>query len=111
MRKLIAILALFLVVALAPSAHAGVKKHALAKIASAVVAPVVHPKRTIKETLGVVVAGAEAVVDVVHVGTTALSVAAESELKHNPFKVIDRYVGNTDAYLENVEAALFGSSN
>ena len=110
MRKLTALLALFLAVAATP-ANAGVKGHALAKVAQAVSAPVAKPKRTLKEVLGSVVFATESVVDVVHVGTSALSKAAATELKHNPFEYVDEYVGKADAGLEKAELFLFGSSN
>jgi hypothetical protein len=111
MRKQIAVLALFLVGAGAAPANAGVKTHALGKVAAAVAAPVVHPKRTLKQTLGVIVFATESVVDVAHAGTTALSAAAAKELKVNPFEYVDKFVGYADSGLEKAELFLFGSSN
>jgi len=85
--------------------------HAIAHIAQVVTAPVVHPVRTIKETVGAILFSAETVVDVVHVGTTALSKAADAELKHNPFEYVDNGVAYVDAGLERGEDYLFGSHN
>lgn len=106
--KYLASLFLSLAVLVVPS-QAQVKKHALPKIAKAAVkVAVVAPKATavaLKDTIGAVLFGAEAVVDVVHAGTTALSKVGSMELKKNPFVAVDRVVGYGDTGLE--KAALF----
>ena len=113
MRKLLAVLALFLAVLAIPAANAGVKRHALPKAVRAVAkAAAVAPKATavaLKDTLGGVLFAAEGVVDVVHAGTTAINTVAAKELKHNPFAVVDEYVGKADAGLEKAYLFFFNA--
>ena len=90
---------------------ASAQPHAIAHLAQVVTAPVVHPVRTAKETVGAILFNAEAAMDVVHVGTVALSKAADAELKHNPFEYVDRGVAYVDTGLETAEDYLFGSHN
>ena len=111
MRKLIAVLALFLA-GLAPApAHAGVASHALAKVAKVAAAPVVHPKRSLKQVLGSVVFVVETGNDVVLGGLTGLDKAASMELKYNPFHYAAVVDGKIDVGIEKAEMYLFGSSN
>lgn len=89
------------------AAPRNLKKHALVKV---VVAVAHAPKYTLvglKDTVGSVLFVAEAGVDVVHVGTTALSAAASTELKHNPFAPVDKVVGKVDSGLEKGYLFLF----
>lgn len=92
-------------------ASSGISKHALPKIATAVVrAAAVAPKATavgLKDTLGGILFSAEAVVDVVHAGTTALNTAAAAELKHNPFEYVDKGAAYVDTGLEKAYAYFF----
>ncbi len=109
MRKHIAVLALFLALAGAAPASAGVARHALAKVAKAVAAPVVHSKRSLKQVLGGVVFAVEAGNDVVLAGLTGLDKGAAMELKFNPFHYAAVVDGKVDAGLEYVEQYFLGS--
>jgi hypothetical protein len=94
-------------------ANAGVKNHAIPKVARAVVkAATVAPKATavaLKDTLGGVLFTVEAGVDVVHAGTSAINTVAAKELKHNPFQYVDEYVGKADSGLEKAYLFFFNA--
>ncbi len=78
----------------------GMQHHALVRVARVVV---LSPKTVavgLKDTLGGILFTAEAGVDVVHAGTTALNKAARMELKKNPFAYVDKGVGYVDTGLE-----------
>ena len=98
---------------------AQVSQHALAKVASVAVAPVVHPKRTVKEIAGSVVFAGEEVVDVVHLGLDGLDKSFSALDPNNQYfgllyQVIDKADGlaaKADSGLESAEQYFFGSSN
>jgi hypothetical protein len=94
-------------------ANAGVKNHALPKVARAVGRVVAAaPKATavaLKDTLGGILFTVEAGVDVVHAGTSAINTAAAKELKHNPFQYVDEYVGKADSGLEKAYLFFFNA--
>jgi hypothetical protein len=83
----------------------GIRAHALPRIARVVVLSPKFAAVGLKDTLGGILFTAEAGVDVVHAGTTALSKAAGMELKKNPFEYVDKGVAYVDTGLE--KAALF----
>lgn len=97
------------------------KSHALAKVASVAVAPVVHPKRTLKQTLGAVLFGVENVVDVAHSGlavadkaldaVTAGGVIPALNLVYVVVEQADKDSGKLDLWLERQEQGLFGTHN
>lgn len=104
-RKFAAMLALFLAVG-AVRAEAK-SKHALARVAKVAVSPVIHPKRTFKQTIGAVVFAVEAGNDVVLIGLTALDKGASVELKHNPFHYAAVVDSKIDAGLEYAQGFFF----
>jgi hypothetical protein len=105
----------------APAAKPPLKSHALAKVASVAVAPVVHPKRTLKQTLGVVVFAVENVVDGARLGLETADKAFDAISIQGKIPVLDEIyavvsVGAKDAakldvWLERQEKGLFGTSN
>jgi hypothetical protein len=103
-RLFVAVFAFLILMFLATSSEASVRKHALTKIARvagrvALAAPKVAAVG-LKDTIGGVLFVTEAGVDVVHAGTFALSKAAGMELKHNPFAYVDKGVSYVDSGLE-----------
>lgn len=91
----------------------GVSKHALPKIARVVgKVAIAAPRITavgLKDTLGGILFTAEAGVDVVHAATTALSKAADLELKKNPFEYVDKGVSYVDTGLEKAYLFFFNA--
>jgi hypothetical protein len=87
------------------------KKHAVVKMLSVAAAPVVHPKRSIKQLAGAVLFAVEPVVDVASLGLQALDKAAGTELKHNPFEYLALGAEKADAGIEKAEDFFFGSHN
>ena len=109
MKKTIAVCVLFCGLGFAGRAEAAPK---LAKVATAAVtAPVVHPKRTLKQIAGSVLFAAEPAVDVAAMGLQGLDIAASAELKHNPFHYGFLAARKADASVEKAEDFLFGMHN
>src|SRR5882672_1820681 len=98
-----------------------VQKHALAKVASIVSAPVAHPKRTLKETFGVTVFAVENVVDGARVGLTVADKVFDVISLSGKIPALDViYAGvsigakdaaRLDMWLERQEGFLFGMHN
>jgi len=103
---LLTVLSLF-----ASTGQAKLRNHAVPKIARAAVKVAAAAPRVtavgIKDTLGGIVFTVEAGVDVVHAGTTALSKAADLELKKNPFEYVDKAAAYVDTGLEKAYAYFF----
>lgn len=95
------------------------QSHALAKVANIAAAPVVHPKRTLKQIAGSVVFGVENVVDVVHLGLDGLDKSFATLDQNNQYfgvlymtiDKLDDLSAKADSGLESAELYLFGSSN
>ena len=86
-------------------------RHALSKVAHIMSAPVTHPVKSLKDTIGAVLFAGESVIDVIHLGTAALDKGAGVELKVNPFHYANIAVAKADDLTEAAEQYFFGTSN
>jgi hypothetical protein len=120
MKKLLWIpLALLFLICMATGSQAQVADHALPKFLTVAAAPVIHPKRTVKQIAGSVLFATEEVVDVAHLGLDSLDKAFEALDKNNEYfgalyKVVDRaddLAAKVDSGLESAEFYFFGNSN
>ena len=118
MKRLVTLVTLVTALSLAGFAQTApppAKSHALVKVARIAVAPVVHPKRSIKQVLGSVVFVTESAVDIVHGGFAGLDQASANEAYFGPLHLFfvgaDKVSGKADQYLESAEQHFFGSSN
>jgi len=115
MRKYVAVL--FLVLSFSFSSFAApipqsAKKHSSFKMAKVLVAPVVHPKRTVKQILGSLLFASEPAVDVAHISFNAFDAAFASNIKpYEPIHYLAIGAGKLDAGWEKAELFFFGSSN
>lgn len=117
MRNRIAVL--FVTLALAMSSFAApspkvatAKKHAGFKVLSVLVAPVVHPKRTVKQILGSVLFATEPAVDVAHLAFAGLDSAFAANIKpYEPIHYLALGAGRLDSGFEKGELFFFGSHN
>jgi hypothetical protein len=124
MKSVLAIVLLFAslsAVAQPAKSKSSIKKHALAKVAYVVTAPVAHPLKSLKATFGTIVFATENVVDVAHLGLAAADRAFDALSIQGKVPVLDSIYGfvsaaNTDSgkldtWLEKQEMYLFGTSN
>lgn len=89
-----------------------VHKHAVPKLFRVAVAPVVHPKRTVKQIAGSILFTAESGVDVAHFTLDALNKVVADEFKpYEPLTYLDKGAAKLDTGLENTEDRLFGFHN
>ena len=89
--------------------------HAVVKVAQVVSAPVVHPKRTLKQIAGSILFGIEPVADIAHASFDALDKVSSDEkyfgAVHLVFHAGDVVAAKADSGLEGAEQYFFGSSN
>lgn len=118
-----ALLACLLIFACSPgeSLAAPKLKHAIVRAAQVATAPVVHPKRTLKQTLGSILFVVENGVDVTHAILAGADKAFDAISIQGQIPVLDaiygfvsvanKDTGKLDAWLERQEDKLFGSHN
>lgn len=115
MRKLVILLTLTLFALpcfAKPQIPKEAKKHAGFKVLQVVTAPVVHPKRTVKQILGSVLFATEPAVDVAHLSFNALDAAFTANIKpYEPIHYLALGSAKLDAGWEKAELFFFGSSN
>jgi hypothetical protein len=120
---------LFCILGIACSLHAqtkqpvppikAVRQHAAISVLTVAVAPVVHPKRTLKEIFGSVLFGVETGVDGVHAVTSVANnifvnippTIPVLDIAGSIVKTVDVDSGKLDVWLERQEDFLFGMHN
>lgn len=88
------------------------KKHAGFKVLNVLAAPVVHPKRTVKQVLGSVLFATEPVVDALHLSFVGIDSAFSANVKpFDPIHYLAIGAAKADSGWEKAEQFFFGSSN